>query len=52
MDDDGGRLILVANQNNDLGEFFEWVDKGEMDLKTAAKAAKLMVNYLLYGMTH
>jgi hypothetical protein len=52
MKDDEGRLILVANQNNDFGEFFEWVDKGEMELKPAAKSTKLMVNYLIYAMSH
>jgi hypothetical protein len=52
MNDAEGRLILVANQNNDMGEFFEWVDRGEMDLKPAAKTAKLMVNYLVYAMSH
>jgi hypothetical protein len=52
MDDEEGRLILVANQNNDLGEFFEWVDRGEMDLKPAAKVTKVMVNYLIYAMSH
>ncbi|HEX5000755.1 MAG TPA: DUF4159 domain-containing protein [Terriglobia bacterium] len=52
MSDEDGRLILVANQNNDLGEFFEWVDKGEMELKPAAKATKIMVNYLIYAMSH
>jgi hypothetical protein len=52
MKDDDGRLILIANQNNDFGEFFEWVDRGEMPFEPAAKSARLMINYLLYAMTH
>jgi hypothetical protein len=52
LNDDEGRLIAIANHNNDFGEFFEWVDKGEMPFQPAAKATRLMVNYLIYGMTH
>jgi hypothetical protein len=43
---------MMANQNNDLGEFFEWVDRGEMPFQPAAMATKLAVNYLIYAMTH
>ena len=50
--DDKGRLIAIANHDNDLGEFFEWVDKGEMPFQPAAKATRLIVNYLIYGLTH
>jgi len=52
LNDKDGRLIAVANHNNDFGEFFEWVDKGEMPFQPAAKATRLMVNYLIYGLTH
>ena len=50
--DDEGRLIAVANHDNDFGELFEWVDKGERPLDQAAKATRMMINYLIYGMTH
>jgi len=49
---DSGRLMLIADQNNDLGEFFEWVDRGEMPFQPAAKATRLAVNYLVYAMSH
>ena len=52
MKDESGRLMFIADQNNDLGEFFEWVDKGEMPFQPAAKATRLAVNYLVYAMTH
>lgn len=52
MSDDRGRLIALGNHNNDLGEFFEWVDRGEMPFRPAAKATRLAVNYLIYAMTH
>ena len=52
MSDDKGRLIMVANRNNDLCEFMENVDRGDKPLKSAALAVRLMVNYLVYAMTH
>jgi len=52
MNDDKGRLIMLANQNNDLGEFWEWVDKGQMPFQPAAKSVRLGINYLVYAMTH
>ena len=52
LNDKEGRLVAVANHNNDFGEFFEWVDRGEMPFQPAAKATRLMVNYLIYGLTH
>jgi len=51
INDDKGRLVMVANRNNDLGEFMEDVDHGDRPFKWAALAVKLMVNYLLYAMT-
>ena len=38
MNDEDGRLIMVANLNNDLGEFWQWVDQGQMDFKLAARS--------------
>src|SRR5262245_55988523 len=50
LNDDRGRLVMVANQNNDLGEFMEALDHGEKPLKWSALSVKLMVNYLAYAM--
>jgi len=52
MNDDEGRLVMIANQNNDLGEFWEWVDKKEFPFQPAAKSMRLGINYLIYAMTH
>jgi hypothetical protein len=52
LSDENGRLIMIANRNNDLGEFMEGVDHGDKPLKEAALAVRLMVNYLVYAMTH
>jgi hypothetical protein len=52
MNDDNGVLQIVANHNNDFGEFWEWVDKGEMEFQPAAQSVKFGINYLIYAMTH
>src|SRR5262245_46719441 len=52
LSDEKGRLIMIANQNNDFGEFWEYVDRGEMPFKPGAQSFKFGVNYLIYAMTH
>jgi hypothetical protein len=52
LNDDNGRLVMIANHNNDLGEFMEDVDHGDEPLKFAALSVRLMVNYLVYATTH
>ena len=50
--DDHGRLQMVIDYNNDLSEFWEWLDRGELPLHDAATALKFGVNYVMYAMTH
>jgi Domain of unknown function (DUF4159) len=52
LNDEKGRLVMVANQNNDLGEFLEALDHGERPLQWSALSVRLMVNYLVYATTH
>ena len=52
MNDDQGRLMMVANHNNDFGEFWEAVDLGERDFQPAAASVRFGINYLIYAMTH
>jgi hypothetical protein len=52
MNDDEGRLQLVANHNNDFGEFWEAVDLGDRDFQPAAASVRFGINYLIYAMTH
>jgi len=52
LNDETGRLVMIANQNNDLGEFMEWMDRGEKPLKWSSMAVRLTINYLVYAMTH
>lgn len=46
------RLLLVANYNNDIGEYWEWSDEGYVPIELSNEAYKLGVNYVVYGMTH
>lgn len=52
MKDEEGRLILVANDNNDFGEFWEDIDNGREVLRPAVQSFQFGVNYLIYAMTH
>lgn len=52
MEDDHGRLMMVIDYNNDLSEFWEWLDRGERPLHDAAESLKFGVNYVMYALTH
>ena len=52
IEDDHGRLVMIINYNNDLSEFWEWLDRGELPIRDAATSLKFGVNYLMYAMTH
>jgi hypothetical protein len=46
------RLLLVANYNNDIGEYWEWSDMGYVPIELSNEAYKLGVNYVMYAITH
>ncbi|MGE3273669.1 MAG: DUF4159 domain-containing protein [Vicinamibacterales bacterium] len=46
------RLLLVANYNNDIGEYWEFSDQGYVPIDLSNEAYKLGVNYVMYAMTH
>ncbi len=43
------RIIVLANYNNDLAEYWEWSSTGMFPVDTTNEAYKLGVNYILYG---
>lgn len=47
-----GRLMAVANVNNDLGEYWEFSDTGFMPVVLSNEAYKFGVNYAMYALTH
>jgi hypothetical protein len=46
------RMILIANFNNDIGEYWEFSDQGFAPVPQSNEAYKLGVNYLVYALTH
>lgn len=46
------RLLLIANYNNDIGEYWEFSDTGYVPIDLSNEAYKLGVNYVVYAMTH
>lgn len=50
--DPSRRLMVIANYNNDVAEYWEWSGSGLFPVDTSNEAYKLGVNYMLYGLTH
>lgn len=50
--DPSRRLVAVANYNNDLGDYMEFSDEAFVPIDLSNEAYKIMVNYLIYAMTH
>jgi hypothetical protein len=50
--DPSRRLIVVANFDNDVPEYWEWSGQGVFAFDTSNEAYKLGVNYVIYGITH
>jgi hypothetical protein len=47
-----GRTSLVAGHNNDLANFWEWYEQGQMPLEPSTDAFRLGTNAVLYSFTH
>ena len=50
--DPSGRMLAIANYNNDVGDYWEWSAEGLYGEAGTADAYRLGVNYLVYAMTH
>ena len=50
--DDKGRLLMIINHNNDVGDFWEWIDQPIYPLEPSTVALRFGINYLMYTMTH
>jgi hypothetical protein len=50
--DPSKRLMVIANFDNDVPEYWEWSGQGLFPFDASNEAYKLGVNYLIYGMTH
>jgi hypothetical protein len=52
VNNDKGELAVIICANNDLGDFWEWLDQPRYPLKPSAEGVKLGINFVLYSMTH
>ena len=50
--DPASACMVVANYNNDLGEYWECSDTGWVPIDLSNEAYKFGVNYVVYAMTH
>jgi hypothetical protein len=50
--DPSRRLMVIANFDNDVPEYWEWSGDGLFPFDTSNEAYKLGVNYLIYATTH
>jgi len=46
------RLLVIANYNNDIGEYWEFSDTGYVAIDLSNEAYKFGVNYVIYAITH
>ena len=52
ISDDDGTLNVIICFNNDVGDFWEYIDEPHYKLKPTAEALRLGINFVLYAMTH
>lgn len=52
MSDEEGRLQVVANFNNDIGDYWEWSDQSLTPIQLSNEAYKFGINYVIYALTH
>lgn len=50
--DPASRLMMIANYNNDIGEYWEFSDTGLVPVDLSNEAYKFGINYVVYAMTH
>ena len=50
--DPAKRLVMIANFNNDIGDYMEFSDQGLLPIPLTNEAYKLAVNYVVYALTH
>lgn len=50
--DPNGRMLALANHNNDIAEYWEWSAEGLYNPDPTSNAYRLGVNYFVYALTH
>ncbi|MBI4481458.1 MAG: DUF4159 domain-containing protein [Acidobacteria bacterium] len=52
MMDEGRRVQIIANFNNDIGDYWEWSDTDAVPIELSNEAYKFGINYVIYALTH
>ena len=52
INDSKGDLAVLICFNNDIGDFWEYIDEPVYAVRPSAEALKLGINFILYSMTH
>ena len=50
--DETGRIQVIVNFNNDLGDFWEWSNESFFPMALSNEAYKFGVNYVVYALSH
>jgi hypothetical protein len=50
--DPAKRVMVIANHNHDVAEYWEFSGEGILPIDLSNEAYKLGVNYMMYGLTH
>ena len=49
---DQGDIAVIACYNNDLANFWDWIDQARYPLRPSTEAFRMGVNFVIYSMTH
>jgi hypothetical protein len=52
ISDEHGDLQLIANYNNDVGDFWKYLDHGDKPLQDSSTSIRLGMNYIVYALSH
>ena len=52
MSDEKGRLQVIANYNNDIGDFWKYLDMGKAPLQESTRSIRMGIDYVMYALTH
>jgi hypothetical protein len=52
INDAKGDLAVLICANNDIGDYWEWIDEPFYAVRPSAEALKLGINFIVYAMTH
>ena len=50
--ENGEDISMIMCYNNDIGDYWEWLDQPRYPLKPSAAGVRLGINFLIYSMTH